>query len=239
MVKLNRKPMPPQPAKEPVNVTRIKRLNKKLDGLWKKKKKAEPSEDIMDALSLQHRTFVREYLKDYNGKEAAIRSGYSEKSAHVSAGQLLSMPKIILAIESYEKRLDTRFINTKEKILKEFSLIAHSDIADYDCLLLDSDTKEKMKLLPPQVSRAIKKLTVHRTITRTPVKGGDGKINYKEFITENSAIELYDKPSALEKMGKEINMFKEKVELSNPDGGPIRFVVEYTNKPLQETESEC
>lgn len=38
--------------------------------------------------------FIREYLVDLNGKQAAIRTGYSPKTAEVQASQLLSNPKV-------------------------------------------------------------------------------------------------------------------------------------------------
>lgn len=38
--------------------------------------------------------FVTEYLKDCNGKQAAIRAGYSVKTAEVQASRLLSLAKV-------------------------------------------------------------------------------------------------------------------------------------------------
>ena len=42
--------------------------------------------------------FVEEYLVDYNGTRAAKAAGYAESSAHVTASQLLSNPKISGAV---------------------------------------------------------------------------------------------------------------------------------------------
>ena len=38
--------------------------------------------------------FTSEYLKDLNGAQAAIRAGYSAKSARIQAAQLLTKPNI-------------------------------------------------------------------------------------------------------------------------------------------------
>jgi phage terminase small subunit len=38
--------------------------------------------------------FVTQYLVDLNGKQAAIRAGYSAKTAEVQASKLLSLPKV-------------------------------------------------------------------------------------------------------------------------------------------------
>lgn len=42
--------------------------------------------------------FVTEYTKDFNGKQAAIRAGYSAKGAEVTASKLLRHPKVAAAL---------------------------------------------------------------------------------------------------------------------------------------------
>lgn len=67
------------------------------------KPEAEPAEDgktrnAKSALTvLQHR-FVTEYLIDLNGSRAAVRAGYSVKSASTMASRLLGRPAIAAAI---------------------------------------------------------------------------------------------------------------------------------------------
>ena len=51
-------------------------------------------EDTGKALKPKERAFVREYLRDLNGTQAAIRAGYAEKTAPARASRLLRMPKI-------------------------------------------------------------------------------------------------------------------------------------------------
>ena len=49
--------------------------------------------------------FVEEYLIDRNGTQAAIRAGYSERSAEVTASRLLRNDKVAAAIrKATEKR---------------------------------------------------------------------------------------------------------------------------------------
>ena len=42
--------------------------------------------------------FIEEYLVDLNAKQAAIRAGYSVKSAHVEGSRLLINAKVAAAI---------------------------------------------------------------------------------------------------------------------------------------------
>lgn len=47
--------------------------------------------------------FVREYLVDCNGTQAAIRAGYSPRTANVQAAELLTKPDIRAAVEAGKK----------------------------------------------------------------------------------------------------------------------------------------
>lgn len=49
---------------------------------------------MSDELNPKQKTFVVEYLKDMNGTQAAIRAGYSAKTAASQASELLSLPKV-------------------------------------------------------------------------------------------------------------------------------------------------
>lgn len=52
-------------------------------------KSVSRAEELGKALKPKERAFVREYLHDLNGTQAAIRIGYSEKSAASQASRLL------------------------------------------------------------------------------------------------------------------------------------------------------
>ena len=52
------------------------------------------AEELGRKLKPRERQFVREYLRDLNGTAAAIRVGYSEKSATSQASRLLRKPSV-------------------------------------------------------------------------------------------------------------------------------------------------
>lgn len=56
--------------------------------------------------------FLQEYVKDYKGKEAAIRSGYQRKLANSISNKLLSMPHIQKRLDEIEE--DVRLRNNVE-----------------------------------------------------------------------------------------------------------------------------
>lgn len=170
------------------------------------------AEQALLALSPLQKKFAVEYMKDFNGTQAAMRAGYSEKSAAVSACILLKNKKVLAVIDSLEKELSTRFLSTKERVLKEMSILAYSDIADY----ADANGRidvTNLRSLPPQVTRAIKKVKMIRRTVTTPTG--------TTVTDEKLDFELYDKERPLTLMGKEVGLFKDRTELTGADGAPL------------------
>lgn len=62
--------------------------------------------------------FVREYMKDSNATQAAIRAGYSEKTADTIAVQLLRKTHVAEEIRKRKEALEVKTGITVEKMLK-------------------------------------------------------------------------------------------------------------------------
>ena len=52
------------------------------------------AEDRKKAITDKQKRFVREWLVDMNGTRAAVRAGYSEKSAAQTASRLMKLPEV-------------------------------------------------------------------------------------------------------------------------------------------------
>jgi phage terminase small subunit len=72
----------------------------------------------------RRKAFVREYLKDNNGKQAAIRAGYSKKTAEVQASQLLRDLKVREQIERNQKVLQEKSEISATWVINNFKEIA-------------------------------------------------------------------------------------------------------------------
>jgi phage terminase small subunit len=59
-------------------------------------------------LSARERRFVGEYLVDLKAEQAAIRAGYSSKTARVQASQVLTRPNVQAALEAGYKERQAR-----------------------------------------------------------------------------------------------------------------------------------
>ena len=65
-----------------------------------------------------------------NGTQAAIRAGYSARTANVTSVEYLAKPSIAAEIERRVKALCERYSVTHKNVLSELAAIAFSDIRD-------------------------------------------------------------------------------------------------------------
>jgi len=82
--------------------------------------------DIM-ALNAKQQRFVEEYLVDLNATQAAIRAGYSKRTAEQQGSRLLSNVKVAKAVSKAQEALSERAGITQERVLKRFEQIAFAD----------------------------------------------------------------------------------------------------------------
>lgn len=142
--------------------------------------------------------FVESYLK--NGTEdgaitkAAIAAGYSVTSAAGHGSRLLDNEDVQRAIQELQYQSAERIGITQDRILQELAKIAFAS-HDHE-VSEDADGNEIVTLAGP----------TEITVTST------GK-NKPKIITKKS-IKLVDRISALEKLGKNLGMFKDHVEVS-------------------------
>lgn len=78
-------------------------------------------DDMLDSVVLKDKQarFVEEYLIDSNATQAAIRAGYSEKSAYSIAGENMKKPEIVDAIAKGRAEIAKRNELTIDDIIKE------------------------------------------------------------------------------------------------------------------------
>lgn len=90
---------------------------------------------------LKQRAFVREYLKDQNGKQAAIRAGYSKNTAESQASRLLRNAKVRAEIEKKTKFLEEKVLVTKEFVVRGFKEVAERCMQQVPVMEFDAEAK--------------------------------------------------------------------------------------------------
>jgi len=81
----------------------------------------------MPDLNPKQLRFVDEYFKDLNGTQAAIRAGYSPKTARQIANEHLSKPDIAAEVARRQQALAKKFLVSRQRCLKELACAAFLD----------------------------------------------------------------------------------------------------------------
>lgn len=85
----------------------------------------------MTGLTNKQRLFVAEYLVGLNATQAALKAGYSPRSAEVIGCENLKKPKIALAIQDAIQRRIERTEITSDKVLKEYARLGFSRMDEF------------------------------------------------------------------------------------------------------------
>ncbi|EPK1343872.1 terminase small subunit [Enterobacter hormaechei subsp. steigerwaltii] len=111
--------------KKPTAQTAQKPAQKKI----RTAQKDQSAEVLVDdeELTAQQRIFVAEYLKDNNATRAAIRAGYSKKTAREQSSRLLSNVKVARAIARQQKASIARTLGSADEVLAQMWQLATFD----------------------------------------------------------------------------------------------------------------
>jgi len=84
----------------------------------------------LNKLPARQQRFVDEYLIDLNGTQAAIRAGYSPRTANQQASRLLTKQSIQEAIAVAKAERSRRTKLMQDKVIRQLEKIAFADIKD-------------------------------------------------------------------------------------------------------------
>ena len=158
----------------------------------------------MAELNQRQELFCREYIKDLNGTQAAIRAGYSPRTADRMAYELLKKPEIqAFVLQSKAERVEEVKIDANY-VLKRLIEIDEMDVAD---ILDDGGDFLPIRSWPK--------------VWRTTLSGLDiAIINSGDTEAIIKKIKWPDKVKNLELLGKHIGVgaFTEKVDHTSSDG---------------------
>ena len=183
------------------------------------------AEEWENELTPKQRAFVREYLIDLNATQAAIRAGYSEDTARAIGAENLTKPDIASAIEAAMKSRSERTDITADRVLKELAKIGFADIRKavkwQSAMITEEDN-------PDGGDIAVIKTVVTNTVQMVASEELDDETaaaiaEVSQNATGGVKIKLHDKRAALVDIGRHLGMFKDRVEHTGKDGGPIEM----------------
>lgn len=158
------------------------------------------------ALNPKQQRFVREYLVDLNATQAAIRAGYSRKTAGSQAFDLLKKPEIQAAVAAAQGRREEQQDYTSAEVLREIQRLAMFDPAD----LANVKGPDDIRRLPEHVRRAIVGWSYDK----------HGRFQVKTA-----------KEGALEMLGRHHSLFNDKLKIDATVKGKVAYRANMPARP--------
>ena len=124
----------------------------------------------MKKLTSKQKQFANEYLIDRNCTQAAIRAGYSEKTAYSQGQRLLKHVEVNAIINKKLTKLEEKVGLSAERAMEEVKAIATSNIMDG--MEYDENTREFSFKTPDQVPAEFWKAAQEVTVFQLPNGGG-------------------------------------------------------------------
>ena len=147
--------------------------------------------------------FVDEFMIDRNATQAAIRAGYSAKTAGAAGHRLLKTVEICEEINKRSAEQSQRLRITADRVMQEYEALALLDPLE---LFTPEGNLKSIHEIPEAARRAIAGLDL---------------INLKTITTEDVKVEvvlkkvkLVDKKGALDSIAKILGMMRDKVDVN-------------------------
>ena len=156
----------------------------------------------MAKLSARQERFVEEYVIDLNATQAAIRAGYSVKTAKEIGAENLTKPYIQAAVGRIMAERSRRTGVTADRIILELAKLGFvniSDVADFD----DATVRDEANRNDTAAIQSVK-------VKRIPTDGGD--------IVERE-LKLHDKVKSLDLLGRHLGIWNDKLKING--GVPV------------------
>ncbi len=190
--------------------------------------------------------FVAEYLIDLNATQAAVRAGYSARTAASQGARLLKHGAVARAVHTAQHARAVRTEITQDRVLQELARIAFFDIRRLyredgsmkDPCELDADTAAALASI--EVKEELERgggedVLQEPSASATPsaadsaAHGGAPRRRRGEQVAGYTIkTRVFDKVATLQLAMRHLGMLNDKLGLSAPGGGPIETVAHVT-----------
>ena len=157
------------------------------------------------ALTAKQQRFVDEYLTDLNATQAAIRAGYSEKTARSISNENMTKPDIQAAIAKGMQARSGRTEITQDMVLRELAKIGFSDIrkvvrwGETQVRMIDGEDDGPEDMVPYHGLALIDSTEIDDNTAGAIAEVSQGRDGLK--------VKLHDKKGALVDIGRHLGMF--------------------------------
>jgi phage terminase small subunit len=176
----------------------------------------------MAELPAKQQAFVREYLIDLNATQAAIRAGYSAKTAEQQGCRLLRNVQIATQLQKAMDGRAKRVELTADRVLQEIQKMAF-----FDPRKLFNDAGEPIHItqLDDDTAAAVAGLDI--------VMQGNQDVGYAQVLK----VKLSDKRASLELLGRHLKLFSDRTEVHHTGLADVLASLGGSSlKPVDETD---
>ncbi len=162
-------------------------------------------------LTPKQAAFVDEHAVDMNATQAAIRAGYSKRTAKEQATRLLSNVHVAAAIAEGRAARSERVGITADRVLQELARVAFFDIRK---ALNPDGTMKPLSELDDDTAAAI------AGIDLSEIRDGEGTP-----IGVLKKIKIADKLAALDKLARNLGLLQDKLKISGDPENPLMMLI--------------
>jgi phage terminase small subunit len=187
-------------------------------------------------LTVRQKRFIEEYLTDLNATQAAIRAGYSKRTARQQGALNMANAAIGAAIaEAMEKRSE-RTVITADAVLARFWDIATADPNEIVSVRVTKCIGcyggESSNDHPDKDCKACGGEGIGRVVIADmkSLKGAARKLYAGAKQTKFGVeVQLHDQMKALESVARHLGMFNDKLKLVNDPENPLMILIQRIN----------
>lgn len=170
------------------------------------------------SLTAKQQRFVKEYLVDLNATQAAVRAGYSAKTAAEIGAENLRKPQIAEEVTKRQGKISERLEITQEMVVAELAKIGFSDIrkavkwfSQSNVAFADSEMEGELEdgTVRVAVANQVELISSDDIDDQTAAAIAEVSMNAQGGLK----VKFHDKQTALVNLGKHLGMFKETVKV--------------------------
>ena len=150
-------------------------------------------------LTIKQERFCQEYIVLKNATKAAIKAGYSKRTAHSIGFENLKKPEIKKRIDQITKKTTDKLGITRERVLAEMAKLAFSNVKD---LTHEDGSLKSIHELSDDAAASISSIEVDSLFKIA--EGGKGKPKLKTGTTNK--IKLWSKDKSLHMLGEHLGI---------------------------------
>jgi phage terminase small subunit len=171
----------------------------------------------------RHEAFARSIVEGKSARAAYRAAGYQAKDAAVDAAASRLLRNAKVAARTAELKGDAARASTitAARVLDELAKLAFSNMLNYMAIGADGEPRLDFSALSRDQAAAIHELVVE---TRT-----EERENGPPAVIVKTRFKLADKRGPLVDLGKHLGLFKERVEHTGKDSGPMEVKPVYSD----------